>query len=224
MKGCRRPGRSRSCRSSPCRWSPRSRSSGRLRHATRASSSMSAMRSCRSPGTGSTGPARASSCGRSASTRRRPTRSGVDVYRLRYRYVVARRSAGRARRGDDHARHPARLVRRPDGQRQRLDRDRPRDLRPVGSAQGRDRRLPVRCDLTPPVRPPGPDRVLRHPEPDLREPLADVLPPDGPLRSWSSSSSSSARARPPASGSVRRRPWAGRSSGVSAAPDGRAAP
>ena len=55
---------------------------------------------------------------------------GVDVYRLRYAYVIVGGLLRRPRRGDDHARRLARLVRRPHGERRGLDRRRARDLRP----------------------------------------------------------------------------------------------
>ena len=57
---------------------------------------------------------------------------------------VRRRDARRPRRGDDHAGHPARLVRGADRQRAGLDRGRPRHLRPVVTVPGRGRGLPVR--------------------------------------------------------------------------------
>ena len=147
--------------------------------------------------------------------RRRRRRRLSPALRLR----PGRRANGRPGRRHDHPGHPARLVRRSDGQRPRLDRDRPGHLRPVEPDQGRDRRLPVRGDLTTAVRPAGAVQLLRDPEPDLRRPLADVLPCRWSPTSWSSWCSSSGRARPRASGWERRRRWVVRSSGANAAPE-----
>ena len=113
-----------------------SRSSARSSSTTRASSSTSATCSCRSPGSGSTGPGRASTCGRSA---RRPAAAdaqGIGVYRLALRLRLRRRRARGPRRRHDHARGVAGLVQRPDDERPRLDRGRARDLRPVEPAPG----------------------------------------------------------------------------------------
>ena len=64
---------------------------------------------------------------------------GIDVIPRPLRVRAGRRTARRARRGDDHARHLARLVRRPDRRGTRLDRDRAGDLRPVEPDPGRAR-------------------------------------------------------------------------------------
>ena len=89
---------------------------------------------------------------RGAGRGRRPGDRRVPApLRLRRR----RRRAGRPRRGDDHAGGLARLVRRPDRQRPRLDRDRARDLRPLGPDPGGPRRLPVRRDHAVHPRAPG---------------------------------------------------------------------
>ena len=78
------------------------------------------------------------------------------------RLRVRRRRAGGPRRGDDHARDLARLVRRPDDERPRLDRGRARDLRPVEPDPGGVRRLPVRGDLAVHPRRPGRRHVPRR--------------------------------------------------------------
>ena len=86
-----------------------SRSSARSSSPTRACSYTSATCSCRSPGSGSTGPARGCTCARSARTRRPPTPGDQRLPRA-LRLRLRRRGAGRAGRRDHHAGHHPRLV------------------------------------------------------------------------------------------------------------------
>ena len=107
-------------------------------------------------GTGSTARGRGSICAPSASTQPPPTRWASTSYRLRYGYVFTGGMLAGPRGRDDHAGHLARLVRRPDHLRPRLDRHRPGDLRPVEPAARGARGLPVRGHLPAHHRHPGP--------------------------------------------------------------------
>ena len=104
---------------------------------------------------------------------------GIGVYRTRYAYVfIGGLLAGLAGAAITLAIY-ARLVRRPDRQRSRLDRGRARHLRPVEPAARRLRGGPVRGDLPVHHRHPGrATTILGVREPVPGRPIGDLLPRD----------------------------------------------
>ena len=120
---------------------------------------------------------------------------GIDVYRHALRLRVRRRDAGRPGRRDDHARDLARLVRRPDRQRTRLDRRRARHLRPVEPAPGRVRGLLFGAIFRFILDIQGVADDPRRREPVPGRPLGDVLPRDAAVPDGHPRRRSSARAR-----------------------------